>query len=97
MLANLRRYLQRWRFLDQLLMPPLNRALALKKHLDITVLICQYLELDMPRPLDELLHVQFAVAKSVRGLGRCRMIKIRQLLGAPNDSHTASAAASLGL
>ena len=97
LLAHLRRHLQRRRFFNQLLMPPLNRALALKQRSHVAMLIGQHLELDVPRLLDELLHVQFAVSERVRRLGKRRMEQVRQLLGVAHDAHAASAAAGLGL
>ena len=36
-------------FFDQLLMPPLDGALALAQNLDVAVLVGQHLKLDMPR------------------------------------------------
>src|ERR1700722_16207502 len=97
MFANLRRNLKAWRFFNQLLMPALDGALPLKKYLDIAMLVRQNLELDMPRPLDELLHVHLAVAKGVCRLLRSRGIEIRQLFRRANDAHTASASAGFGL
>ena len=97
MLADLRRHLQTRRLLDQLLMAPLDRAFALKEHLDIPVLVRQYLKLDMPRPLNEFLHVHLAVAEGICRLLRSRRIQIRQLLSRSHNPHPASAATSLGL
>ena len=69
-LANLipqfRSHLRRRRFLQQLLMPPLDRALALAQAHDIAVLVGQHLKLNVPRMLDVLLHVQIAVAERAR-------------------------------
>ena len=78
-------------------MAALNGALALKERGHVAMLVGQHLELDVPRLLNELLHVQFAVAKGVGRLGVCRMKQIRQLLGGAHDAHAAPAAAGLGL
>ena len=58
--AELLRYGARWRLFDQLLMPPLDRALPLAQ-MDRALVVGQDLDLDMPRPLDELLQVDPAV------------------------------------
>ncbi len=78
--AHLRRHLQARRLFNQLLVPPLNRALALKQRHHAAVFIGQHLELDVPRVFDEPLHVELAVAKCVRRLGKCRMKQIRQFV-----------------
>ncbi len=78
-------------------MPPLDRALALKQRDHIAVLIGQHLELDVPRLLNELLHVELAVAECVRRLGKRRMKQIGQILGVAHNPHAAPAAAGLGL
>src|SRR5262249_60345677 len=45
------------------LMAPLHRAIALAEMDDITVCVRQHLELDVPRPFQELLHVDLVVAE----------------------------------
>ncbi len=57
------------RFFDQLLMAALDGALALEERGHVAVLVGQHLELDVARLLDELLHVELAVAEGVGGLG----------------------------
>ena len=49
-------------------MPPLNRALALAQAHHVAVLVGQNLELDVPRMLDILLHVEIAIAEGRRRL-----------------------------
>ena len=93
LLAHLRRNLQRWRFLDQLLMPALDGAFALAERDDVAVLVGQHLELDVPRPLDELLHIEIAVAEGVRRFGMCGLEERGQLLRGAHDAHAAPAAA----
>jgi hypothetical protein len=97
LLALLGRDLQGWSLFDELLVPALNGALALAQRHHVAVLISQHLELDVPRPLDELLHVKRAVAEGVRGLRRCLLEERGKLLLVAADAHTASAAARNGL
>ncbi len=96
LLAHFRRDLQRWRFFDQFLMAALDGALALEERGDVAVLVGQHLELDVARLLDELLHVEFAVAEGVGGFSGCGVEEIGQLFGRAHDAHAASAAAGLG-
>ena len=65
--AQLRRQRRRRAFLDHLLLPPLQRALALEERDDVLVVVREDLDLDVPRTLDEAFDVQGAVAE--RGLG----------------------------
>ena len=51
------------RFLDHLLVPPLDRALALEEMDDVAVRIGEDLDLDVSRALDPALDVQRAVAE----------------------------------
>ena len=51
---------RRGRFLDQLLMAPLNRALALAEMDDRPVLVAEHLKLDVARRFDVLLDVDVA-------------------------------------
>src|ERR1700688_1351321 len=81
-------YLHGRRFFDQLLMAALDAAFALAEADDVAVLIGQYLEFDVARPLDELLHVEIAVAKGGSGLGRSLLEKRRQFGFAADNSHT---------
>ena len=78
-------------------MPALDRALALVERGHIAVLVGQHLELDVARLLDELLHVEIAVAEGICRLAVGGVEEIGQLLGAADDSHAAPAAARLGL
>src|SRR5579883_708227 len=76
---------------QQLLMATLNAALAFAQADHISVLICQYLEFDVPRSLNEFLHVEVAVAESGRSLALRRVEQIRQLFFISNDAHSAAA------
>src|SRR5262245_3843230 len=63
----------RRRLLDDLLMPPLHRAVALAEPDGIPMLIRQYLDLDVARLLQILLHVDRRIAeRSLRFLARHR-------------------------
>ncbi len=66
---------RRRRFLDQLLMAPLNAAFALAEVHDVPVLVAEHLKLDMARPLDEFFDVQIGNAKRLLRLiargGKC--------------------------
>ena len=63
-----RRDAGRGRFLDDFLMASLHRAVALTEVNDIAVMISEYLELDMPGLLEELLHVDLIVSESGKRL-----------------------------
>ena len=63
-------------------MTALDGALALAQADHIAVLVGQHLELDVPRTLDELLHVEIAVAEGrrrfrLRCLEQCRAVPLR--------------------
>ncbi len=73
LIAHLRRDLQGGRFFNQFLMAALDGAFALKESGDVAVLIGQHLELDVAGLLDELLHVELAVAESICRFGRGRV------------------------
>ena len=60
--------LDRWRLFHQLLMAALDAAFALAQADHVAVLVGQHLELDVARALDELLHVEIAVAEGGRRL-----------------------------
>src|SRR6187402_165858 len=96
LLAQLRTHLERRSLFDQLLMPTLNRALTLSKTHHVPVLIREYLELDMPWALDELLHIEIAVPEGIQRLLRCLVVQARQLALVAADTHTPAAAASYG-
>ena len=84
MLAHLAAHLlaerRRRRLFEQLLVPPLDRALALAEVHDVAVLVAEHLELDVARRLDVLLDVDVADAEG--GLG----LALRGLHGACTSS-----------
>jgi hypothetical protein len=51
------------RFLDDLLMAALHRAVALEQPDCVLVLVGQHLDLDVPRVAEELLHVHRRIAE----------------------------------
>ena len=65
--ADLERQGRRGRFLDELLMAALERAIAVPAVDDVAVRIGQDLDLDVARPVDEFLEVDAGVLE--RGLG----------------------------
>ena len=54
---------RRGRFLDDLLVAALHRAVALAQMDDVAVVVGEHLELDVARPLEEFLHVDLVVAE----------------------------------
>src|SRR5262249_35005528 len=62
-LAQLRRQRRRGRLLDQLLVPPLDRALALTEGEDVPVRVAQHLDLDVARGDEHLLEVERSVSE----------------------------------
>ena len=97
LLAHLCIHLQRRRLLDQLLVATLDRTLALPQRHDVPVLIGQHLKLNVPRLLDELLHVEVAIAEGVSRLGVCRLEEARQFFFRADDAHAAPASTRGGL
>ena len=71
LLAQLRRHLQGRRLLQQLLMSPLDGALAFSEAHNIAVLVGKNLELDVARVLDEFLHVEVAITERRRSFLLC--------------------------
>ena len=67
LLSGLRIHGGRGRLLNQLLVAPLDAALALAQMHDATVAVSQHLELDVARPFDELLHIDVWNAEGLLG------------------------------
>ncbi len=65
-----RRESRRRRFLDDLLMAALHRAVALEQPDRVLVLVGQHLDFDVPRVAEELLHVHRRIAEGRLRLGR---------------------------
>jgi hypothetical protein len=79
--------------LDQLLMPALNRALALAQMDDVAVVIADDLELDVARVLQVLLDIHIAVAECGFRLALRGLERIGHLARVANHPHASSAAA----
>ena len=77
-------------------MAALDGALALAEREDLTVLIGEYLELDVSGALDEFFHVEIAIAECSGGFGLRRMEQCRKLLLGSDDAHAATPSASGG-
>ena len=89
---------QRWRgtFLNQLLMPPLSGTISFPKMHNVPVLICEDLNLDVPRLLDKLFQVDTRIPKRRFGFVLSllnRGLQDRFILG---DSHAFSTAPRRG-
>ena len=80
-------------FLEQLLMAPLDRALALAEMDDRAVVIAEHLELDVARVLDVLLEVDVADAERRLRLALRGLERLAQLARRADDAHAAAAAA----
>src|SRR5579862_53179 len=87
----------RWRLFHQLLVAALDAALAFAQANDVAMLVGQHLKLDVARPLDELFHVEVAVAEGARSLRLCGVVEVGQLLFAADHPHTAPPATRGGL
>ena len=79
--------------LEQLLVAPLDRALALAEVDDGAVMIAEDLELDVARVLDVLLDVDVADAEGRFRLALRGLERLAQLLHVADDAHAAPAAA----
>src|SRR6185503_17589127 len=97
LLALLVREAGRRRFLDDLLVPALHRAVALAQVHRVAVTVGEDLELDMPRVLEEFLHVHLVAAEGRQRLGACDRDRVEQRRVAVHDAHAAPAAAGGGL
>ena len=85
---------RRRRFLDDLLAPALHRAVALAEADDAAVVVAQHLELDVPRLLEEFLHVDRVVAEGRERLGLGDVDRVHERGVAVDDAHAAAAAAA---
>jgi hypothetical protein len=87
----------RRRFLDDLLVAPLHRAVALAEEHRVLVLVGQHLDLDVARVLEEFLHVHRGVAEGGERLGARHGDRVQQRGFGMHNSHAAPAAAARGL
>ncbi len=82
------------RFLDDLLVAALHRAVALAQEDGIAVFVGQHLDLDMARLFEELLHIHDRVAEGRLGFGAGHVHRIDQSGFAVYHAHAASATAA---
>src|SRR2546430_1416382 len=83
----------RRRLFQHLLMPALDRAIALAERVDVPVLVRKQLDLHMPGTLEVALEEDGLVAECSLGLAARRGDGVRELPGLANDSHSASTTA----
>ena len=81
------------RFLDQLLVPALNRALALAHVDDGAVRVAEQLDLDVARRRQVLLEVDRRVAEGTLGFGARDQDRVGEVLRVARDAHAAPPAA----
>ena len=85
---------QAWRggLLDDLLVTPLHRAVALAERDDRAVPVAEHLHLHMARLGEVALAEHRAVAERRLGLAGCAVERVREILGSLHDAHAAAAA-----
>src|SRR5262245_60176699 len=79
--------------LEDLLVPPLDRALALAERDHVPLRVAEELDLDVARPLDVALCENPVVAEGRARLAARRVERVGQLLARPHNAHAAAAAA----
>ena len=84
----------RRRFLDDLLVAALHGAIALAQMHDVAVIVGEHLELDVPRLLQELLHVDLRIAEGGERLGLRDADGIQERGVGVHHAHAAAAAAA---
>src|SRR5581483_7274582 len=92
LLANLFGDGRRRRFLDQLLMPPLDRTVALSEGNDPAVGVPEDLNLDVPRSFEVLLEIDVGDTKRALGLVARSLVRALQFRLVGADAHAAAAA-----
>ena len=95
--AQARVHERRRALLDQLLVTPLDGALALAEVDDVVVGVGEDLDLDVPRLGDGALEVDGRVAEGGAGLGARRAQRLREVVLAAHEPHALAAAAHGGL
>ena len=81
------------RDLDHLLVPPLDRAVALEQVQRGPLRVGEDLHLDVPRPADRLLDERRRIAERALGLAHRRLDRLPQLGRVVDPAHAAAAAA----
>ena len=87
----------RGRFFDDFLVAALHRAVALAQVHHVAVIVGEHLELDVPRLLEELLHVDLGIAEGGERLRLGHADGIQQRGVGVHHAHAAAAAAAGGL
>ncbi|MNS72731.1 hypothetical protein D3C72_1061510 [compost metagenome] len=77
----------------QLLVAPLQRAVARAEHYHVAMLVGEHLGFDMARLVEELFDKAFATAKGGDRLAHGRRVQLFDLIHAPGDLHAAATAA----
>ena len=88
-----RRHLWRRRFLDQLLMPPLHRAVALAEMDGVAVAVAEHLDFDVPGIDDGALQDHGGIAERALRLGARAAQRVRERRRIRHKPHAAPAAA----
>jgi hypothetical protein len=91
--ALVRRERGRGCFLHHLLVPALERAVALEHVHGAALPVAQHLHLDVPRVLEQLLHVHALVPERRRRHTLRRLDRLREVLGVVRRLHALAAAA----
>ena len=84
---------RRGRLLDELLVPPLDRAFALAEREHAAVLVAEHLDLDVARGDKRLLEVERPVREGRLGLGARGRVRGLELVGPVHEPHALAAAA----
>ena len=87
----------RRRLFQDLLVPPLDRALALAERIDVPTGVGEQLDLDVPGTLEVALEEDGLVAEGGFGLAARRRDAVHEVGRLANDSHPATAAAGRSL
>ena len=95
--AAARRQVRRRRFLDDLLVTPLHRAIAVAEIDRVAELVGQHLDLDVARVFEEFLQVDHRIAERRLRFGARHRHRVEQRRFGVHHAHAASAAAARGL
>jgi hypothetical protein len=88
---------RRRRLLDDLLVAPLHRAVALAEVNRVAVAVGQHLDLDVARVGDDTFEDQAVVPKGVARLGACAAQQLGKVAGVVHEPHAAPATTGRGL
>src|SRR4051812_18586821 len=88
---------RRGRLLDELLVPPLDRAVALTDRHDVTLTVSQQLNLDVTGVLDVALDVDGTVTEGSCRLPTRALDRFEQLVPSVDAAHATAAASGGGL